>query len=484
MSPLSSGDFPANAHDALADEKLQAALVNVRTIFRGNRTRAVAATPEFEALREAAAAVKRHVVENLDAYLERFISAAEARGGVVHLCADAASAREAIAAICRGEGAKLVTKGKSMVTEEIGLNPYLESQSFTPVETDLGEYIVQLRGEPPSHIIAPACHVKKEQVAETFRSAHPHRPAERDLSTHDALLAEARAELRARFLSADVGITGANLLIAETGDAVLVTNEGNGDLTQSLPRCHIVVASIEKLVPTLEDAATVLRVLGRSATGQAASSYTTLSGGVAQPGEEGGPAACHVVILDNGRSVLLGGKYEEMLRCIRCGACINHCPIFAAVGGHAYGAVYVGPMGSVLTPLLQSLEAAHHLPHACTLCGRCAEVCPMKIPLPDLLRRLREETHAAALTSARSRMGLRLWTFLAQHPSLYRGASRLAAAALRLAGRRAGVLRRWPLAGGWTRFRDLPVPQGGGFVARVNRQNRAAGGPGGPTDGQ
>jgi len=469
VSLLPSEHFPDNAHDALADDKLQAALVNVRTIFRGSRTRAVAATPEFEDLRDAGAAIKRHVVDNLDAYLERFIAAAEARGTVVHLCPDAATARETIAAICREQGAKLVTKGKSMISEEIGLNPFLESQGFTPVETDLGEYIVQLRGEAPSHIIAPACHVKKEQVAETFRAVHTDRPADRDLSTHDSLLEEARAELRARFLAADVGITGANMLIAETGDAVLVTNEGNGDLTQSLPRCHVVLASIEKIVPTLEDAAAVLRLLGRSATGQAASSYTTLSGGTARPGDHGGPAAHHVVILDNGRSDMLGGRYEDMLRCIRCGACINHCPIFSAVGGHAYGAVYVGPMGSVLTPLLTGLEKAHYLPHACTLCGRCADVCPMKIPLPDLLRHLREETHAAAMTSARSRLGLGLWTFLAERPILFRAANRAAGLVLRVAGRRAGAVRRWPLAGGWTRFRDLPVPQGGGFVARANR---------------
>ena len=274
MTPLLSRDFPTNARAALADDKLQAALLNVRTTFRGSRARAVAAVPEFETLRMAGEEIKRHALENLDAYLEAFEAAAAAHGAQVHFCADAETARETIAAICREQGARLVTKGKSMITEEIGLNPYLIAQGFTPMETDLGEYIIQLRDEPPSHIIAPACHVKKEQVAETFRTAHSDRPADRDLSTHDSLLAEARAELRARFLAADVGITGANLLIAETDDAVLITNEGNGNLMQSLPPCLIVIASIEKVVPTLEDAAVLLRLLGRSATGQAASSYT------------------------------------------------------------------------------------------------------------------------------------------------------------------------------------------------------------------
>lgn len=470
MTPRSCRDFPANAREALSDAKLQAALLNVRTTFRNSRARAVAATPEFEALRAAGEAIKRHALDNLDAYLEAFEAAATRRGSTVHFCPDARSARETIAAICEARGATRVTKGKSMITEEIGLNPYLAARGIAAVETDLGEYIIQLRDEPPSHIIAPACHVKKEQVAETFRAAHPHRDSGRDLSTHDALLAEARAELRQRFLSAEVGITGANLLIAETGDAVLVTNEGNGDLTQSLPSCQIVVASIEKVIPTLEDAATLLRLLGRSATGQAASSYTTLSCGPRGEGDADGPEETHVVILDNRRSALLGGPYEDMLRCLRCGACINHCPIFSSVGGHAFGAVYVGPMGSVLTPLLSGLAEAHYLPHACTLCGRCAEVCPVRIPLPALLRRLRDETHAAALTSAKSRIGLRLWTFLSERPSLFRGGARLAAWILRACGGRGGRLRRFPLAGGWTESRDLPLPQGSGFVAEANRR--------------
>lgn len=466
MTLLDSTRFAANARAAIADAKLQAALVNIRTMFQNGRARQVAATPEFEDLREAGAALKRETLANLDAYILRFIAEAEGRGAHVHLCADAASARETIARICREQGAKLVTKGKSMVTEEIGLNPYLIEQGFTPVETDLGEYIIQLRDEPPSHIIAPAVHVKKEQVAETFRAAHADRPADRDLSTHDALLAEARAELRARFLAADVGITGANMLVAETGQMVLVTNEGNGDLTQTLPKCHVVVASIEKLVPTLDDAATVLRLLGRSATGQHASSYTTLSVGTRRGGEVDGPEVAHVVLVDNGRTEMLGTPFEEMLRCIRCGACINHCPVFVNVGGHAYGAVYVGPMGSVLTPNLGDLEAARYLPHACTMCGRCAEVCPMKIPLPDLLRRLRFATHDRKLTSGVSRAGLAAWTFLGERPRLMRLAARLGGWAMRLSGR--GALRRWPLAGEWTRARDLPAPEGGGFVARAN----------------
>ena len=244
-----------------------------------------------------------------------------------------------------------MTKGKSMISEEIGINHHLEANGIAPVETDLGEYIIQLRNELPSHIIAPAVHLNATQVEEDFRRVHTHLDAKRDLSEPVQLLTEARAVLRERFLAADVGITGANFLVAETGTSIIVTNEGNGDLTQILPKTHIVLASIEKLVPTLEDVSQLLRVLARSATGQEMSVYTTFSTGPRRRDDADGPENYHVVILDNGRSAMLGTSFEEMLRCIRCGACMNHCPVYHAVGGHAYGWVYPGPMGAVLTPI-------------------------------------------------------------------------------------------------------------------------------------
>ena len=283
-----------------------------------------------------------------------------------------------------------MTKGKTMIGEEIDLNDYLEANGITPVETDLGEYIIQLRDEPPSHLIAPAIHLIKEQVAETFRAAHTDLDPKRPLSEAPALLAEARAMLRSRFLAADVGITGANFLVAETGTSIIVTNEGNGDLTQTLPKIHIVLAWLEKVVPTLEDAATILRVLARSATGQEMSVYTTVSTGPRRPDDLDGPEQYHVVLLDNGRSRMLGSEFHDMLRCIRCGACLNHCPVYHAVGGHAYGWVYSGPIGAVLTPSLLGIEEAGHLPNASTFCGRCESVCPMRIPLPKMMRHWRE----------------------------------------------------------------------------------------------
>ena len=351
--------------------------------FRLRRAQAVERLPEFEALREEGRAIKDHTLAHLDFYLELYERNVVAAGGQVHWARNADEARAAVLDICRSVGAKIVTKGKSMVAEEIALNDHLEANGITPVETDLGEYIIQLRHEPPSHIIAPAIHLMKEQVADTFRAAHRGLDPARPLDEPRDLCDEARTVLRPRFLAADVGITGANFLIAETGSSIIVTNEGNGDLTQILPRVHIVVTSIEKVVPTLEDAATLLRLLARSATGQEFSSYTTLSTGPRRPGDLDGPEQYHVVLLDNGRTDLLGGEFQDMLRCLRCSACLNHCPVYAAVGGHAYGWVYPGPMGAVLTPALVGLHEAGHLPNASTFCGQLRERLPGQDPAAE-----------------------------------------------------------------------------------------------------
>jgi L-lactate dehydrogenase complex protein LldF len=285
-------------------------------------------------------------------------------------------------------------------------------------------------------------------------------------------LAEARGVLRERFLAADVGITGANFLVAETGTSIIVTNEVNGELTQTLPKIHIVLATIEKLVPTLEDASTLLRVLARSATGQDMSVYTTLSTGPRRRDDPDGPGEYHVVILDNGRSSMLGGEFADMLRCIRCGACMNHCPVFNAVGGHAYGWVYPGPMGAVLTPALIGVDKAGHLPNASTFCGRCEEVCPVRIPLPRMMRSWREREFERHLSPATVRGGLKFWAFFAKRPALYGLATALAVRALALFGRSKGRFRWLPLASGWTGHRDFPAPQGGTFRAQWKRRRR------------
>jgi len=467
--------FKTAAAQALADTALQKALQNVKRGFVDKRKAARAKLPEFDMLREDARAIKDHTLSHLDLYLEAYERKVAESGGSVHYAPSAADARAIILALCQETGAKLVTKGKSMVSEEIGLNAHLQAAKIEVVETDLGEYIVQLRGERPSHIIAPVIHLNKETIEADFRRAHHRLPRERRLDQAQYLVAEARKVLREKFLAADVGITGANLLIAETGSSVIVTNEGNGDLTETLPKVHIVVASIEKLVPTLEDACTVLRLLARSATGQDISTYTTFATGPAREGDPDGPRQYHVVLLDNGRSEMLGNEFADMLRCIRCGACLNHCPVYGAIGGHAYGSVYPGPMGAVLTPQLQGIDRARDLPNASSFCGRCEAVCPMDIPLPDMMRTWRERDFARGNPPFSERLLLKMWAYAAKRPLLYHA---LANAIVLFMARRAGArgrLSRLPLAKAWTGTRDLPAPQGRTFhslYARARRKGR------------
>jgi L-lactate dehydrogenase complex protein LldF len=455
--------FKANARTAVADPQLRRALAHVKTGFIGKRAKAVARLPEFEALRDAARDIKDHTLDHLDLYLERYEARVTAQGGQVHWCPSAADARKAVLDICRRVGAKTVTKGKSMIAEEIALNEHLEENGITPIETDLGEYIIQLRHEPPSHIIAPAVHLTKDIIEADFRAAHTEFPPERSLSEPRELVDEARRILRDKFLAADVGITGANFLIAETGASVIVTNEGNGDLTQVLPKVHIVVASLEKVVPTFEDAATILRVLARSATGQECSTYTTFSTGPKRAEDRDGPEEYHVILLDNGRSEMLAGRFRDALRCIRCGACMNHCPVYHAIGGHAYGWVYPGPIGAVLTPSLLGVEEAGDLPNASTFCGRCEAVCPVHIPLPKMMRHWREQEFERHLTPRPARLALKFWAFFAKRPALYHFGAGLKMRILAACAGRKGRFRSLPLAGGWTRSRDFPAPQGRTF---------------------
>ena len=472
MHVPTSAAFKQNAHAAIDDPGLQKALARSGPSFIARRAAAAAALPEFEELRNTARDIKNHTLAHLDFYLETYAANVEKAGGTVHWCADAEAAREAVLKICQAAGARTVTKGKSMISEEIAVNDHLEKHGITPVETDLGEYIIQLRHELPSHIIAPAFHLNLEDWEEAFRKSHTDLPADRVFAERRDILTEARTKLRARFLAADVGITGANFLIAETGTSVIVTNEGNGDLTQTLPRVHIVLASIEKVVPTLEDCTSLLRVLARSATGQDMSVYTTFSTGPRRDADLDGPAEYHVVLVDNGRSAMIGTEFQEMLRCIRCAACMNHCPVYGAVGGHAYGWVYPGPMGSVLTPALIGVDQAGLLPNASTFCGKCESVCPVKIPLPGLMRHWREREFERHLTPATQRRNLGLWAWFARRPSLYRMATRAAAFALGVAGRKRGRFARMPFAGGWTQGRDLPAPEGDTFFARYAQAQR------------
>lgn len=455
--------FVDAVREALNDPQLRPALGRLKTHFARGRAYAAARYGDFEALREQGCAIRDYALTHLDELLETFERNVQLRGGHVHWARDAGEARSIILEILRARGAASVTKGKSMVSEEIALNPFLEANGIRPVETDLGEYIVQLRDEPPSHIIAPAFHLNKEQVAETFRERHKALEPDRSLAERSTLVAEARRVLRAQFETADAGITGANFLSAAEGTAVLVTNEGNGDLTRLLPKTHIVLTGIEKIVPTLDDVAVLLRLLTRSATGQDISSYVTIMSGPRAASEIDGPEHFHVVLLDNGRTRLIGTEAEEVLRCIRCGACLNHCPIYGAVGGHAYGATYSGPIGAALNPGLMGVGVAHHHPNATTFCGRCAEICPVKIPLPKIMRYWRAQEFAQGLAPKSAVVGLSLWAFAAKRRWLYRLGARIAARVLKQRAHRSGFVRALPVMRGWFATRDLPAPEGETF---------------------
>ena len=466
QAATSTAVFKSKAREALSDPALQQAMVRAKGGFVGARRIAIENLAEFDALRDTARDIKDHVLNHLDLYLERYERKTIDNGGHVHWAQTAEEACQIVKKICLDADARLVAKGKSMVSEEMGLNRVLEEAGIEVAETDLGEYIIQLAGESPSHIIAPAIHKTREQITELFYKNHKRHGFSEQVTRREAIVNEARSVLRSVFARADVGITGANFLIAESGANVIVTNEGNGDLSSTLPRVQIITAGIEKVIPSLDDLSTFLRILGRSATGQEMSAYTTLYSGPRRDGEVEGPTEYHVVLLDNGRSAMLAGRYRSMLRCIRCGACLNHCPVYSAVGGHAYGWVYPGPMGSVLSPLMQGFEQSYDLPNACTLNGRCNDVCPVRIPLSDMLRSHRFEQYRRNLNPWLGRRLLSLWAWLVRRPRLYQGVVALPVWLMNRFGRVQGALRRLPGAGGWTGGRDMAAPEKRTFQAQ------------------
>ncbi|MCG8314931.1 MAG: lactate utilization protein [Pseudomonadales bacterium] len=413
----SPNQFKKQAKAALDDEVLQTALQRAKSGFINKRAKAIKLVEDFDHLKQRAQHAKQTALNNLPHYLNQFEKNVTANGGVVHWAETPHQLNEIVFSICEKHHAKLITKGKSMISEETELNQFLEKRGIQIAETDLGEYIIQLAHEKPSHIIAPAVHKTRQEVAKLFKANHP--LGNRDLEEIRALVDEARSMLREQFINAEIGITGANLLVADSGSVGLVTNEGNGDLTATLPKVHIVTSSIEKVVADMNAAADILNVLGRSATGQPISTYTSFFTGPKRTADLDGPEEFHVVLLDNHRSDILNSEYKDMLRCIKCGACLNHCPVYGSVGGHAYGWVYPGPMGSVLTPLMQGTVAALPLPNASTFCGRCEEVCPMGIPLPELLRKLRNEQHQQKLSGPLSRYLLAIYGRLMVHPRLF-----------------------------------------------------------------
>jgi L-lactate dehydrogenase complex protein LldF len=437
--------FREIARGKLGDARIQTALDESTDRLRTHREAAWAGLPGVEELRQRAHEIRMAVIDDLDGHVARFTAALEARGGHVYFARTAAEASEYVAEVCSRRGAKLAAKSKSMASEEIALNDALERIGVKVVETDLGEYILQLAGEHPVHIVAPAIEKTAGQVAELLSAVGGKRvPPELE-----ALTNAARTQLRETFLQAEVGITGANFGVSETGSICLVTNEGNARLVSSLPPVHVAIMGMERLVPTTADLAVLLKLLARSGTGQKITVYTTLLTGPRRPGETDGPEEQHVVILDNGRTNLLRGRYREMLACIRCGACLNVCPVYRKTGGAAYSDVYSGPMGAVLLPLLVGLEQAPSLPHASSLCGACTDACPVKIPLHELLLDLRRDLVAERVAPWWERLGFTLWSFAWSRPWGYR----LSTALARLGQPAAGLLGPGRT---WSRGRALP----------------------------
>ena len=416
--------FEQDSEKALRNKSLQKALVNVTNRFRSARNKASEEVPDWEDLRTAAREIKKETIENLDKYLLMLEERVQRAGGKVHWAKDAEEASRIIVAIARERNVRSVVKSKSMATEEIELNDKFQDTGIKVVETDLGEYIIQLAGEHPSHIIAPAIHKTKEDISKLFseKLGIPHYDKPEELTK------VARERLRSEFLNADMGVSGANFAVAETGTIVVVENEGNARLTTTVPKIHVALVGIEKLIPRYEDLSLFLTVLARSATGQKSSTYVSFITGPKRSTDIDGPEEFHLVLLDNGRSKILGSQEtRESLYCIRCGACLNNCPVYRKVGGHSYGWVYSGPIGAIITPQLMGIDKAPELPFASSLCGACKDVCPVKIDFPKVLLELRKNVVDSKKGGTRilERLGIRLWRFTVEHESIYKITNKL-----------------------------------------------------------
>ena len=448
--------FSARVERALADAHLRAAVTRATSQLGSRRILALGTLDAADAWRDAARAAKLEAIRHLADHLERFEARLIANGAQVHWAETPEEANRIIADIAERTRARCAVKSKSMVSEETHLNDALQARGVEVVETDLGEYIVQLRNDRPSHIIAPIVHLTRQDVGKVMqdRLKVPYTDDPQELA------AIARQKLRQDFLRADLGISGANFGVVETGTICLVTNEGNGRMVTSMPRVHVALMGIEKLVPTMADLEKCLKVLARSATGQKITVYTTLVRGPRAHEDADGPDELHVVLLDNGRSAIRGGETAEILACIRCGACLNACPVYRTIGGHAYGDIYPGPVGAIVTPGLRGMEAFGELPHASSLCGACREVCPVRLDIPKMLLTLRGEGVRTGTVPSPPmlRPALRLFAWTATRPRLYRLATRLVRWTLRRIARDGWVHSLPGLAGGWTTSRDLKRP--------------------------
>lgn len=454
---ISNAQFPDRLDENLQNEFMRNAVSSAQHRFQTRRTTATEQLGNWEEWRNHGEEIRKHVLANLDYYLYELSENVAKRGGHVFFAQTAEEANDYIVAVAKEKQARKIVKAKSMVTEEIDLNHHLASIGCEVIETDLGEYILQLDDhEPPSHIVTPALHKNKEQIRDVFAS----KTGYTNSSTPEELALHARNVLREHFLTADIGITGCNFAVAETGTICLVTNEGNADLVTSLPKTQITVMGMERIVPTFDEMEVLVSLLTRSAVGQKLTSYITLLTGARQALEVDGPEEFHLVIVDNGRSSILGSEFESILQCIRCAACINACPVYRHIGGHSYGSIYSGPIGAVLSPLLGGYDDYKELPYASTLCGACTEVCPVKIPLHELLHKHREvivEREGRAPISETALMNA--FGFGTASSSLYKFGSKVASTVMKpftkdnMISNGPGPLKQW------TNIRDFPSPE-------------------------
>jgi L-lactate dehydrogenase complex protein LldF len=452
--------FDEKIHSTLADANLQLAIYTSTGRLKQGRIDSVSGLPDYQDLRAQANAVKKHAIENLDYYLELFERNVEAHGGKVVYCKDGTEVADFVLSLAKKQSAKLIVKSKSMTTEEVDLNERLEHHGLESVETDLGEYILQLAHEKPYHIVAPALHKTRYDVAEIF-TKRLNVPNEVVIEKQTAI---ARGVLREKFLAADIGISGANFLVADSGAVVIVENEGNARLTTSAPKVHIAVAGIEKVIPRAQDLAVFLKLLARSATGQLLSVYTSFLSGPKRPGEVDGPDEFYVVLVDNGRTKLLpSAERRQSLYCIRCGACLNTCPVYRKIGGHSFPWVYSGPIGAILTPQFMGTSHEPGLPFASSLCGACGEVCPVKIDIPKILLELRHDVREAETQQKSNRLeklAFRAFAWLMTHPRLFEMAGRMAASMAPSEDgrwvRSVPPVMKAPPVMAWLSHRDLP----------------------------
>ncbi|MDQ1910084.1 LutB/LldF family L-lactate oxidation iron-sulfur protein [Paenibacillus sp. GD4] len=469
--------------EALANDFLRKAVAYTTDKLKGGRLKAADDFGNWEEWRDRARLIRKHVIDNLDYYLTQFTDNVAAAGGHVYFCKTAEEAVATFMKLAEERKAKLVAKGKSMVSEEIHLNHHLEERGIEAIETDLGEYILQLAKETPSHLIIPAIHKNKGQIADIFSEE-----AGEKLEPETKVLAGyAKQRLRNYFLEADIGLTGCNFGVAESGAITLVSNEGNGRMVSTIPKCHVVIMGMERLVPTYDDLEVVLNMLARSATGQKLTTYTSMITGPRREGELDGPEELHLIVLDNGRSSQLGDPvFQEVLHCIRCAACLNVCPVYRHVGGHTYGSVYSGPIGAVLTPLLQQdMKEAGQLSYASSLCGACHEACPVKIPLHDMLVQLRARKVKLGLTPLAERAAFRTFRTVFGNVTLYRMATKSAYYGMKPLVSKGGFIRKAPgPAAGWTQSRFLPMKPKQSFRDRWATLQQELQKKGGTHDGQ